>query len=216
MNQRTDEWFEIRKGKFTGSEIWKLMVEPKNKNESLSETAKGYIIEKIVEQYSIDDSEPLTTISMQWGIDNEPLAKKWYSKFTGNSITDCTYIHHKLFPMNAGGSPDGYLENKNAIIEIKCPYNGVNHIKHIMTESQYMKQECKDYYWQMQFYMMIMDADYCDFISFDPRINHSFGMHIKKIERNDIDIDLMNKKIQVAIDYKEQIENRLMHPNLYS
>lgn len=209
MNQRTDEWLEIRKGKFTGSEIWKLMVEPKSKSESLSETAKSYILEKIVEQYSVDDSESFTTAAMQWGVDYEPLAKKWYTKLTGNQIEECAYIHHKLFPMNAGGSPDGYITKTNSIIEIKCPFNGVNHIKHIMIEPHLMKQECKEYYWQMQFYMMILDADFCEFISFDPRINESWGLHIKRIERNDIDMQLIDNKIELAINYKNELIKKL-------
>lgn len=209
MEQKSEEWLQLRKGKFTGSEIWKLLVEPRNKTELFSDTTKSYIFEKIAEEVSTESPERFVTTAMQWGNDFESLAKKWYSKLSGNIITEIPFIHHPIHSANVGGSPDGYIESNNSIIEIKCPYNPSNHIKHILCNAENMKSELKEYYWQMQFYIECMKAEYCDFISFDPRVNEDWGLHIKRVERNDSDIQLMNDKIKQSLAYKEQIINKL-------
>ena len=205
MEQKTIEWLNIRKGKFTGSEIYKLMSEPKSKTELLSETAKTYILEKIAEEFTDELKESFTTPAMQWGNDHEPLAKKWYTKLTGKLIDEIAFVQHPMFN-DCGGSPDGFIREGNHIIEIKCPFNSVNHIKHVLTSQEYFKKELKEYYWQMQFYIYCLNVEYCDFISFDPRINSDFGLHIKRIERDEKDIEFMNNKISQAIGYKDLIK----------
>lgn len=209
MEQKTIEWLNHRKGKFTGSEIHKLMTEPKSKTELLSETAKTYILEKIAEEFCDELPESFTTIAMQWGNDHEPLAKKWYTKTTGKTIDEIAFIEYPD-SNSCGGSPDGYIREGNHIIEIKCPFNSVNHIKHVLTTEENFKKELKEYYWQMQFYIYCMNVEYCDFISFDPRMNNDIGLHIKKIYRNETDIQYMNEKIMIAIGYKEAIKKQLM------
>lgn len=209
MEQRTDEWLSTRKGKFTGSEIHKLMTEPKSKSEIFSETSKTYILEKIAEEYLDELPESFTTTAMQFGIDNEPLAKKWYSKLTGKTIDEIAFVEHPQLN-DCGGSPDGYVRDGNHIIEIKCPFNSVNHIKHILTIEDNFKKELKEYYWQMQFYIECLNVEYCDFISFNPRMNNDLGLHVKRINRNQNDIDFMNQRISDALDYKENIKSKLI------
>jgi hypothetical protein len=211
MKQKTDEWLNIRKGKFTGSEIWKLMTEPRSKSELFSETAKTYILEKIAEENSIDSHDNgFTTMAMQWGIDNEPVAKRHYERLTGSSIMEVGFIQLEDFENECGGSPDGLVDYRK-IIEIKCPYSQANHIKHILVSEENFKSELKEYYWQMQFYMGCYDeVEECDFISFDPRIVKEWTMHIKPIKRNNEDIALMRNKIKIATDYKNEIQSRLI------
>ena len=206
MKQRTEQWMEFRKGKFTGSEIWKLMVEPKLKSETLSETAKTYIYEKVVSEYSAVEPPEIKTPATEWGIEHEPLAKKWYTKKTGKSIIEVGAIELENFEQYAVGSPDGIIEYER-IIEIKCPYNGTNHLRNILVSD--FKKELKEYYWQIQFYLACLDLDTCDFISFDPRIEADWGFHIKQVQRNKEDIELMITKIEQAIEYKHEIKNKL-------
>ena len=74
--QRSEGWHNARLGMFTSSEIYKLMTKPKLKSEVLSEGAKTYILEKVAESLTGIREEVPTTKAMQWGIDNEPLAKR--------------------------------------------------------------------------------------------------------------------------------------------
>jgi len=204
IQQRTEEWIQIRKGKFTGSEIWKLMVDAKSKTEVLSETAKTYVFDKVAEMYSTQEQPKFTTPAMEWGITNEPLAKRWYQRRSGNKVLDIGYIPLQGYEEYAGGSPDGIVEFRN-LIEIKCPYNPANHIKYILTSAEDFKKEWKEYYWQMQFYMSCLDLPHCDFISFDPRVDEDWGIHIKQIQRNDNDIAYMIERIGVAIEFRNAI-----------
>ena len=207
--QKTDEWLNIRKGKFTGSEIWKLMTDSRSKTEQFSETAKTYILEKIAEQNANElYAKQLNTPAIQWGNEYEPLARKWYSKLTNKKVSEIGYVDLEPFKDHAGGSPDGLIEYQG-LIEIKCPFNSANHIKHILVNAQDFKSELKEYYWQMQFYLSAMHLEWCDFISFDPRIDADWGMHIKRINRNDEDIKLMMNKIEQAIEYKNRITSQL-------
>ena len=48
VEQRSQEWFDMRRGKITSSEIHKIMG---GKGDSLSETAKTYLLEKACEFY---------------------------------------------------------------------------------------------------------------------------------------------------------------------
>lgn len=73
---------------------------------------------------------------------------------------------HDFVP-GVGGSPDGIWEDDFGRVlggvEIKCPYNPEVHIKY-----------CKwglppEHQWQVFFLMWLTDADFWDFVSFDPR-----------------------------------------------
>lgn len=206
--QKSDAWHQVRKGKFTGSEIWKLMVESRSKSEALSETTKTYILEKIAEAHSNELVTKFETQAMQWGNEYEPLAKKWYAKQSGNSVKDIGFITLEGFDDYVGGSPDGLIDYQG-IIEIKCPFNSSNHIRHILATKDDFKSELKEYYWQMQFYMACLNVEWCDFVSFDPRIDADWGLHIKRITRNNDDIQLMKNKIEQAIEYRNRIEAEL-------
>ena len=103
--QRSPEWHAARLGLFTSSEIYKLMSEPKKKTEVLSEGAKTYIMQKVAESLTGIVEEVPVNKAMQWGVDNEPLAKQWLSKMHNFEIIETKFIY--IEGMNYGGSSDG-------------------------------------------------------------------------------------------------------------
>lgn len=56
-NLNEEDWQDLRRSRFTASEIHKLMGTPKNKSEYLSETAKTFIFEKAAEYLTGQKSE---------------------------------------------------------------------------------------------------------------------------------------------------------------
>lgn len=200
--QRTDMWDKDRLGKFTASEIYKLMGTPKSKTDIFTATAYTYILDKVSEELvgfaTVKNGEALV-----WGIEQEAQAKKWFSTITGKTIEEVGFIAHDE---QSGGSPDGIVDD--GIIEIKCPFNTVNHIKHIL-DSENFRGNFPEYYWQMQMNMLVTKKQKCYFISFDPRIDAESGMFIKQIARNDEDIALMVDKIKEAIEAKKTILSKL-------
>lgn len=201
--QRTDLWDKDRLGKFTASEIYKLMTDPKSKSDIFSETAWTYICSKVSETLTgyalVVNGEALV-----WGIEQENQAKKWFTTIKGMTIKELGFV---AYNEHSGGSPDGQVED--GIIEIKCPWVTTNHIKHIL-DSENFRANFKQYYWQMQMNMMVTNNNKCYFISYDPRIDAESGMFIKEIERNQADIDAMVIKIEEAITAKESILKKLI------
>jgi YqaJ-like viral recombinase domain len=188
------EWFNHRQGNFTGSEIWKLMTEPRSKKESVSKTAETYILEKVWEKLSGKTKGGVDNFATQWGVEHEPLAAQWYSKLTGVELTEANLVFKEGLE-GLTGTPDR-LAGANGIIEIKCPFNGANHLKHcFITTDEYFKSEHNDYYWQCMCYLFLTGRDWCDFVSFDPRISSDMGLFIYRLNKNEDDFRLLEEKI---------------------
>lgn len=188
------EWFKSRQGNFTGSEVWKLMTKPRSKKETISKTAETYILEKVWEKLSGLTKSGIDNFATEWGNENEPKAKKWYTNLTGNEVHESKLVY--LNDLNGfTGSPDG-LVGEDGMIEIKCPYNGANHLKHcFITNDEYFKTEHNDYYYQIQSYLMLTGREWCDFVSFDPRIDSQLGMFIYRVN-SDLELhEVMKEKI---------------------
>ncbi|OAV67509.1 YqaJ-like viral recombinase domain protein [Bacteroidales bacterium Barb6] len=81
--QRSDEWFLIRKGRITSSNIWKIMNTPRSKIDIFGETALTYIRERVYELI-MDDTVFLSdqkvngfeNTATRWGNDNESYARE--------------------------------------------------------------------------------------------------------------------------------------------
>lgn len=188
------EWWNLRYGTFTASEIWKIMTEPRSKSETISKTADTYILEKVHEKLTGKAKMGVDNFATQWGVDNEPLAAKWYAKLTGNEIYEAVLCFH---PSIQGFSctPDKFV-NADGLTEIKCPANGANHLKHFfITDNEYFKKEHPDYYWQMTAQMNITGRAWCDFVSFDPRIDSDRGMFIYRCNYSKEDGELLETKV---------------------
>lgn len=205
IEQRSPEWFNIRKGRITSSEIYKIMGEGKSKTESLSETAKTYLLEKVSEKLG-GFKELATGFSLDWGTDLEETARKIYQASTGNIAATCSFIS---VTEHYGGSPDSIV-NPDGTVEIKCPYNSVNHFKHglIKTDADF-KKTAPNYYYQCISHMNVTGAKWCDFVSFDPRVNVDYMMFVYRLHRNEDEIKAMNDKIHTATEYMIELSNRL-------
>jgi len=189
------EWFKLRCGTFTASEAWKLMTEPRAKKDTISKTAETYILEKVHEKITGQMKMGIDNFATQWGVEHEPLAAKWYAKLTGSEVGDPYMEFHPQMDYFSC-TPDRYVNN-DGLIEIKCPANGSNHFKHcFITNDEFFKNEHSEYYWQCQSQMAICKKDWCDFVSFDPRVNTDLGMFIYRLYKNTKDIELLETKVR--------------------
>ena len=85
LEQRTDEWFNQRLGKFTASRFGDLMTNSRKKDEVLGATAVSYIYEKAAEKLTGQRNE-FTSTAMEWGTENEPICKAYYEELKGCKI----------------------------------------------------------------------------------------------------------------------------------
>lgn len=188
------DWFKLRQGKFTASEVWKLMTTPRSKNQEISITADTYILEKVHEKLSGLTKTTINNFATEWGIEHEPMACNWYAKLTGNKI-ESAFLYLRE---NFAATPDR-LVNDDGLLEVKCPANGASHLKHcFISDDDYFKKEHPDYYWQCMAQMHVTERAWCDFVSFDPRINSDFGLFIYRLHYNTEDGVLIEKKLQEA------------------
>lgn len=168
-----ESWFEARRGKFTASRLDDLMKT--GKGERFGVASLKYIYELIHAKLTGQD-HVVTSHSLEWGIDNESDARILYEKIKGVSVKFPSFIEFNSF---SGGTPDGIVED-GGIIEIKCPYNGANHIQCIL-ENEVPPQ----YVMQVQGNLLFTGAKYCDFISYDPRCDAPLNIHIVRVEPNE-------------------------------
>lgn len=196
-------WYTTRQGCFTGSEAWKLMTEPRSKKESISKTAETYILEKVWEKLSGKTKSGIDNFATEWGNEQEPNAVRFYEKLSGNTCQETTLIYSKELPYLIG-TPDRYV-GVDGMIEVKCPFNGANHLQHcFITTDEYFRDEFKEYYWQIQTYLYLSEREWCDFVSFDPRIDSELGLFIYRLKRdNEQIIRLKDKAIEAKILFDE-------------
>lgn len=203
IDQRTPEWFDLRKGKFTASEIHKLMG-----IKGIGKTGETYILEKVAEELGAT-MPPVSTYAMERGTNLEPYAKEHYSQAFNASVSPAEFI---IAPWcdEAGASPDGIVTDwrdttKAKLIEIKCPLNPVVHLQNLLIKSaDDLKALRPEYYYQVQMQMAVCNIPVCDFVSYYPEIDPDFRMISVTILMNDKDVDLMKTRIAQAVEIKHE------------
>jgi putative phage-type endonuclease len=193
MKQGSLEWFESRKGKITASRFGDVITEPKAKKDAgqLGLTAKSYVMEIVTEILTGESQNGFENEATDWGTLNEPLAIETYELMTFNEVQEVGFVEMSEW---VGGSPDG-LVGENGMIEVKCPHKTHNHIKYLLGDNV-----PKNYYAQIQGNLWITNRTWCDFISYDPRIqNVDKQLYIKRIERDEEFIKNLESKINLMI-----------------
>jgi len=232
--QRSQSWFEMRLGKFTASEIWKLMgtgkrpmtqaeldarpVGPRggllDKSTTvedanvLSAGAITYIESKIAEIWTGRQADSFESFATEWGNENEDLARKEFEAKYNCTVTLNGHNVWEEQPNEAGGSSDGFVEGQDAIIEIKCPFNSGIHVNYCRAKSS--DDLPIAYKIQMQANMMFSGKSKCYFISYDPRVlNDKSRLFVLQVSADPILQEQIKTKLRVAIAEKNRLLTEL-------
>lgn len=183
--QCSPEWFAARLGKVTASRVADLMARTKS---GFSTSRANYMAELICERLTGQPAERFTNAAMQWGTETEPQARAMY-EFVGNvNVEQVGFVPHGTIA-SFGASPDG-LVGGDGLVEIKCP-NSATHIETLLSGSVDGK-----YITQMQAQMACTGRQWCDFISFDPRLPPEMQIFVKRIDRDNAFIANMEREIE--------------------
>ena len=205
------EWLTERLGMVTGSNFGKLIVKSRDKKSyvlSSGVTAQNLIYkiawERLLKGGNISNGLGRLNISsqaMQHGNDYEGLAIIKYKEVTGTKvISEQSFIKLDEF---IGGTPDGFI-GKDGIIEVKCPYNGGNHLKSLLTGEIYNT----DYVYQIQGYLWVTDRKWCDFVTYDPDLIDGLQLNIIRVERDEELIESIKTIMELVKDkIKEIMQN---------
>lgn len=224
-------WHDIRAGRFTSSEIHRLIKsgtrlmtaeELKNRPKSgpgssakltedpskFSPDGVTYIEEKVAEVLTGECEPNAWSHATAWGDDWEPVAAEYYAnKFK----VEFEIIAFQPFGEHAGGSPDRKIKGVKAGLEIKCPHRSKNQIGYLQLVDQWdLKRANPDYYWQCMSNLLFMDWDAIYFCGFDPRMKeekHKLSRIV--IEPVESEFDIITKKIEAAVKEKLEILHSL-------
>ena len=169
-DQRTPEWFAQRLGKVTASRIGDVMAKTKT---GFSASRANYHAHLVAERLTGIASEGFSSAAMQWGTETEPQARAMYSFETGQEVEETGFHVHPALAMS-GASPDG-LVGASGLLEVKCP-NTATHIATLRGGSIDRK-----YILQMHWQMACTGREWCDFVSFDPRLPLEMQLHVQRV-----------------------------------
>lgn len=170
--QGTPEWERQRLGKVTASRMGDVI---KRTKAGWSESRRKYMIELIAERLTGMRADPYLSSAMLWGIETEPVARAAYEKYSGDIVEKAGFVEHPHIPMS-GASPDGYL-HENGLVEIKCPETRT-HIGYMIE-----KAVPDHYIAQIQWQLACTEREWCDFVSFDPRMPERLRLHTIRVHR---------------------------------
>lgn len=200
----SNQWEQVKLGKFSASQIKDLFTEPKLKSDkeagNLSDTAIKYLNQKAAEIIT-GTFRSLETWATDWGNKYESEAievlKDTYSDLIYYGKDNPVFF---LYSDLSGGSPDALQtytdeleENTFAnLFEIKCPENPAVHVEYCgIKNGSDLKEVNKAYWYQIQFNIACI-AKQLDipvenitgiFVSYCPVVNDPFKkIHIVKIQ----------------------------------
>ena len=193
-DQRTPEWFEMRKNKLTASSFADAL------GKSHYRSRDECILDKIVNTPFI--ANPIT----EWGVKYEEVATRFYEHLTGSTIYEFGLIPHPDFPA-FGASPDGICDVNSPkeyigrMLEIKCP-----------PKRKFTKSVPPHYMMQMQGQLEVCDLNECDFLQVKLDEYTDYDDYKKDInENNDLGLKSDNLPKGYAITYLKQDDKDKYH-----
>ncbi len=190
MEQRTPEWFEVRRGKVTASHM--RDVTSKGRGSQPSKTRESYMTKLAVERLTGNVGDNFTSQFMQDGIDREPDAISNYEFYKNVDVDQIGFVDHFKIKMS-GASPDGLI-GEEGLIEVKCP-KATTHFEYLKNKtipSEYIKQ--------MDWQLACTGRQWCDFVSFHPDFPEELQLLIIRHKRDDQAIKELEEAVQIFLD----------------
>lgn len=200
--QGTEAWHALRLGKVTASRVADVVAKTKS---GYAASRANYLAELVLERLTGNRAEGFTSAAMQWGTDQEPVARQRYEFETDCEVSEVAFVDHPRIVMS-GASPDG-LVGDLGLVEIKAP-NSATHLDTLKTGVVPAR-----YVTQMLWQMACTGRAWCDFVSFDPRFPAEHELFIQRVHRDDARIAELEAEViaflaEVASDI-EALEARV-------
>ena len=205
IEQRSDAWFQARLGKVTASKVADVIAKTRT---GYSSSRDNYMAQLICERLTGQQGESFTNSAMQWGVDTEPLARSAYES-QNELVEEVGFIPHPRIEMS-GASPDGFV-GLFGMLEIKCP-NTATHLETLLTQSVPTK-----YITQMQWQMACAQRQWCDFVSYDPRLPQDLQLFVKRVEFDQEYVSMLEEEVTkflAELDDKLTKLKNLRKPNV--
>ncbi len=193
--QGTDEWLQARLGKVTASRVTDVIAKTKK---GWGASRANYAAELIAERLTGAAGDRYENAAMRHGTETEPQARAAYEFYLDHDVFEVGFVPHPTIIM-AGASPDG-LVGDDGLVEIKCP-NTATHIETLLGGTLAAKYET-----QMDFQMACTGRQWCDWVSFDPRMPEDLRLFCVRRERDD---KIVTELEQAVIDFLTELDETI-------
>lgn len=156
VEQGTEEWFDLRKGRLTASNAQTIATNGKG--------LETYLYTILAEKYS-NHREDYTNPDIERGKELEATARMTYELERNVEVEQVALVEQDAF---VSCSPDGLI-GKDGGLEIKC-VNDVNFMK-IKLDGE--ARIDKKYYWQCQMCLLITGRKWWDLAIYNPNFDDS-------------------------------------------
>ena len=193
IEQKSDEWFKIRKFCLTASNALTISVADKG--------LETLVLKVVADWFSNWTNEWYTNFQIERGNELEEFARELYELETWEKVKQVWFVKYSTY---IWASPD-WLVWDNGLIEIKCKDNHT----HFDLLLNWISKIEKWYIAQMNMQMYVTWRQRCDFVSFNPNYDKSLIIH--RINRDE---DFIFKLKQWLIIWEQKIKDLINKYNL--
>ncbi len=197
LQQGSEEWRQIRLGKFTGSDASVLLTNGKGEG-GLGAGVQTLIYKNASELITGDEGDGFQgNAHTERGNSCEPLAVRMYEEETWATVKNCGFIELSHY---VGYSPDGVV-GEDGLIECKAPDNK-EYLRVFFERTVDTK-----YIAQMQYGMWVTGRKWCDNIYFNAAFGAAPYFHIR-FERDEKVMQIFNEKMEVITRKMDEIQQK--------
>lgn len=194
--QGSEEWAAARAGKVTASRIADVLAMIKSGEAAARRDYRAQLVAEILTGHPQEDG--YINAEMQWGIDNEILARGAYQVVRDTDVEPVGFVLHPRIE-RAGASPDGLTGP--GLVEIKCPKTAT-HLQYLLAGEIPTK-----YQPQMLWQMACTEGEWCDFVSYDPRLSQELQLFVVRFQRDEKRIKEMEAEV---VRFLQEVDSMLL------
>lgn len=198
--QASAAWIKARIGCLTASRMADVLAVSKRDGKPL-EARNKYLMELVAERMTDSAVDHFVTSDMQWGLDHEIEAKAAYGQVKNCDVDPAGFILHPSIEF-LGASPDALI-GVEGLCEFKCPRT-TTHIAWML--AGVIPEQHKP---QMAVQLLCTGRQWCDFMSFDPRLPPRQRVFIRRYEPTAEELDLIEIQAKLFLAEVEQLFQRV-------
>lgn len=196
--QGSAEWLASRAGKVTASRISDVLAKIKSGESAARKDYRAQIVAEILTGRPQESS--FMNDEMRWGNEQEPFARAAYEVSSDLLVDQVGLVLHPEID-RAAASPDGLAGD--GLVEIKCPKTAT-HLEYLLSGVTPSKYEN-----QMLWQMACTEREWCDFVSFDPRLPQDLQLFKVRFSRDDKRVKEMETEVRKFLDEVDETLEKL-------
>jgi hypothetical protein len=190
MPQRSEEWFAVKCGKFTGTDFGKLMPTAKQGLNDFNSTQNAIIYRVAAERLTgLKKGQDWGSAPKDFGVDTEDEARVSFILETGLDVQEVGFVELDEY---TGCSPDGLICDGEGL-EIKCP-NSDTHLRYLKSPQDLID----DYQYQCVGGLLCTGRRLWHLYSYDPRFECE-DMRSVHVTIDRTEVDRLRARIDAAI-----------------